>query len=180
MAAEHEYKGGGDFALFARSVVSLTCKFCYLPSEDVIRPRRQEEGDSARLRALHIVSLTFCHSNPIFCSLPFFGAGGFLPTCALLLHSATFSRAAAAAQEKQKPARGRLKNSMGRVAGKECRVSACTSEAVPQVFFPFPSNYSKYPVSQNNILPEFSNSNVSFAGCTFQKVHAKTLVNSSL
>lgn len=77
MAAEHEYKGGGDFALFARSVVSLTCKFCYLPSEDVIRPRRQEEGDSARLRALHIVSLTFCHSNPIFCSLPFFGAGGF-------------------------------------------------------------------------------------------------------
>lgn len=154
--------------------MSLTCKFCYLPSEDVIHPRCQEEGDSARLRALHIVSLTFCHSTPIFCSLPFFG-GDFLPTCALLLHSATFSPLPQQ-RRKAKTGTGPSEKQHGPSAGKECRVSVCTSEAVPKVFFLFPSNYSKYPVNQNNFLPVFSNSNVSFACCTFQKVHAKTLV----
>lgn len=43
-----------------------------------------------------------------------FLGGDFLPTCALLLHSATLSRRRRSAG-KQKPARGRLKNSMGRV-----------------------------------------------------------------
>lgn len=105
----------------------------------------------------------------------FFLGGDFLPTCALLLHSATFSPLPQQ-RRKAKTGTGPSEKQHGPSAGKECRVSVCTSEAVPKVFFLFPSNYSKYPVNQNNILPVFSNSNVSFACCTFQKVHAKTLV----
>lgn len=60
-------------------------------------------------------------------------------------------------RRKAKTGTGPSEKQHGLSAGKECRVSVCTSEAVPQVFFLFPSNYSKYLVNQNNILPVFSN-----------------------
>lgn len=56
------------FALFACSVVSLTCKFCYVPSADVVRSELRE-GASLCLYALH---LTFWNWAPIPCSFLLF------------------------------------------------------------------------------------------------------------